>query len=1057
MAKDIKRHVTHIKSKVVESGLPKLPAAADISEGEIAVNYAKGYETLSIKNESGDVVTFETKQLHYGTCDTAGATNKKIVTVDGPFVLRKGVMIAVKFTNSNTSASTNVTLNVNNTGDNGIYYGSSVYTSTGASVCGAANRVNTYVFDGTYWVWVSHGVDDNSTYTVVDNTYVKYKQSKAATVIYRYQLLVTKDEDTLLPINTVSNNTGTSKTLTTEEFDPFGGIYYYNVTATTDSGAVIATGRTYQEILANLSYSFNIGTSLTVNKMVYLVVSPQSNGKVKLHSSPISQTLPTTDDGLLYIALGTAYSNKQVQLEIPHPIYQFKDGQLRQYVGSFGTLSISGNNTSVATFSASQSGNTGLIITAGTNVSITPDATNHKITIAATNTDSATTLNGHYTPSSSATISKTASSTTNATWGSSDFVTGITLYKDAKGHITDMAVSSLQLPGNPNTDSATTLNGHYSPTATSANTKSASASSSTELAWGSAVVTGVTLSGDAKGHITSVTVSSGKLKTPTSYSAGTAAQLSAGTDTYNGLWSAENLKDGVAALGYTKNTGTVTKVATGAGLTGGDFTTSGTVKCALSSETKSTLSATSMGSTASRQYAVGLDKNGVLSVNIPWDNTRTVQASANTDGSFPVLIKNTNNNTAETAATKFATGVTINPSNNTISTTNLIVGGKGVGETIHYLTGTTGAAGGTNLSASWSGNCSEITDLYTGLCVQIKIPSAGHKSGVTLSINSTEKHPILYNDSKLTTHYPVNSVKTMVYDAEASSTYYSGSSTAVSIQGVWRCDADYDYDSNTDYYIGTNQIIYKTNAAAYRYMLLLQKDETTLTPVNTTSNTTAATKTLTTSEFDPFGDILYKSSTATTNANATIPTGVTWTQYALNLAYSFNTTNTLTAQEAVYIVAVPQSNGKAKLHSSPISQTLPTTDDGLIYIYLGQAYNTTNIYLLNNHPVYEFKNGALRQYTGPDSSPTIYSAVTINANQTNVTCPASITGSSKDGAQATVIYKNGGTSTVWTITVSNTSNYVTPDGNQLTLYCRKGGYTEINYLNIGGIIYVRGV
>ena len=62
------------------------------------------------------------------------------------------------------------------------------------------------------------------------------------------------------------------------------------------------------------------------------------------------------------------------------------------------------------------------------------------------NTDSATTLNGHYTPASSTTITKTASSTTNATWGSSDFVTGITLYKDAKGHITDMAVSSLQLP-----------------------------------------------------------------------------------------------------------------------------------------------------------------------------------------------------------------------------------------------------------------------------------------------------------------------------------------------------------------------------------------------------------------------------------------------------------------------------------------------------------------------------------------------------------------------------------------------------------------------------------
>jgi len=58
MAKNITRHITHIKSKVVESSNPKLPASGDIELGEIAVNYAKGYETLSIKNESGDVVTF---------------------------------------------------------------------------------------------------------------------------------------------------------------------------------------------------------------------------------------------------------------------------------------------------------------------------------------------------------------------------------------------------------------------------------------------------------------------------------------------------------------------------------------------------------------------------------------------------------------------------------------------------------------------------------------------------------------------------------------------------------------------------------------------------------------------------------------------------------------------------------------------------------------------------------------------------------------------------------------------------------------------------------------
>lgn len=287
-----------------------------------------------------------------------------------------------------------------------------------------------------------------------------------------------------------------------------------------------------------------------------------------------------------------------------------------------------------------------------------------------------------------------------------------------------------------------------------------------------------------------------------------------------------------------------------------------------------------------------------------------------------------------------------------------------LGETIHYLTGMTGAAGGTNLSASWSGECSEITELYTGLCVRFLIPTAGHATGVTLSINGGEKHKVLYNNTTLTTHYGANTVLNLTYDANTTGTYYSGSSTQASVQGVWRANADYDSNTNTiGYQIGHNQKIYKTNAATYRYMLLLQKDETTLTPVNTKSNTTAGTKTLTTESFIPFGDIIYYSTTTTVSAGGVMASGTTWTQYGLNLAYSFNTTDTLVSGQSVYIVAVPQSDGKAKLHSSPISQVLPTTEDGLIYIYLGQAYSDTNIYLLNNHPIYYYKDGQIRLYT----------------------------------------------------------------------------------------------
>jgi len=73
----------------------------------------------------------------------------------------------------------------------------------------------------------------------------------------------------------------------------------------------------------------------------------------------------------------------------------------------------------------------------------------------------------------------------------------------------------------------------------------------------------------------------------------------------------------------TSNTGTVTSVATGVGLTGGTITGSGTIKAKLKSETASTLDSAAMGSTANRQYAVGVDKSGYLSVNVPWTDNNT--------------------------------------------------------------------------------------------------------------------------------------------------------------------------------------------------------------------------------------------------------------------------------------------------------------------------------------------------------------------------------------------------------------------------------------------------
>lgn len=73
----------------------------------------------------------------------------------------------------------------------------------------------------------------------------------------------------------------------------------------------------------------------------------------------------------------------------------------------------------------------------------------------------------------------------------------------------------------------------------------------------------------------------------------------------------------------TSNTGTVTSVATGVGLTGGTITTSGTIKAKLRSETALTRDSAAATETANRVYPVAQDKSGYLAVNVPWTDTNT--------------------------------------------------------------------------------------------------------------------------------------------------------------------------------------------------------------------------------------------------------------------------------------------------------------------------------------------------------------------------------------------------------------------------------------------------
>ena len=97
--------------------------------------------------------------------------------------------------------------------------------------------------------------------------------------------------------------------------------------------------------------------------------------------------------------------------------------------------------------------------------------------------------------------------------------------------------------------------------------------------------------------------------------------------------------------------GTVTSVATGKGLTGGTITGSGTIKCNLNSET-------SLGTigTTSRLYAVGVDANNKLCVNVPWSDTNTWPTLSDLGGQASIFDLSTIRSNATNGNTAYKWG-----------------------------------------------------------------------------------------------------------------------------------------------------------------------------------------------------------------------------------------------------------------------------------------------------------------------------------------------------------------------------------------------------------------
>lgn len=116
----------------------------------------------------------------YGTCGTAKGTARKTATVDQTFQLYTGVLVFVKFTNSNTIA--NPTLNVNGTGAKAIKRYGTTAPSTSTTTSWNAGTIFGLMYDGTYWMLISW-LNNNTTYSLIAEADIKDSAHTTARLI----------------------------------------------------------------------------------------------------------------------------------------------------------------------------------------------------------------------------------------------------------------------------------------------------------------------------------------------------------------------------------------------------------------------------------------------------------------------------------------------------------------------------------------------------------------------------------------------------------------------------------------------------------------------------------------------------------------------------------------------------------------------------------------------------------------------------------------------------------------------------------------------------------
>lgn len=272
--------------------------------------------------------------IPYAQVDSTSTSTAFTATVPGITEYADGTMVLLK--NGVVTSASGFTININGLGAKPSY--SNLAAATADTTLFNVSYTMLFIYDSTRVAggcWICYRGYDANTNTIGYQLRTNSQSLPMKSITYRYRLLFTSaDGEGFVPAtNSTSTNATATRAVCQDKIDPWGPIYYYGTTASVAAGSRPNASYLWQQYVVTLGYSFNrTGAALVLStyKPVYVVCTPQSDGSAIIDdTTPYVQALPTSEDGKIYIHLGTAVSATTVEVLATHQVYYYKNNAIR--------------------------------------------------------------------------------------------------------------------------------------------------------------------------------------------------------------------------------------------------------------------------------------------------------------------------------------------------------------------------------------------------------------------------------------------------------------------------------------------------------------------------------------------------------------------------------------------------------------------------------------------------------------------------------------------------------------------------------------------------------